>query len=43
MGFAGRVCLVERVGSDRWKVATAAAAFGISRQSVRKWLRRYRA
>ncbi len=43
LGFAGRVCLVERVLGDRWPVGTAAAAFGISPQSVRKWLRRYRA
>ena len=43
LGFAGRVCLVERVLRDQWTVATTAAAFGISRQSVRKWLRRYRA
>lgn len=43
LGFAGRVCLVERVLHDRWTVCTAAAAFGISPQSVRKWLRRYRA
>jgi transposase InsO family protein len=43
LGYAGRVCLVERVLSDRWTVGTAAAAFGISPQSVRKWLRRYRA
>ncbi len=43
LGFAGRVCLVERVLRDKWAVVTAAAAFGISPQSVRKWLRRYRA
>lgn len=43
LGFAGRVCLVERVLRDGWPVVSAAAAFGISRQSVRKWLRRYRA
>ena len=43
LGFAGRVCLVERVLQSRWSVATAAQAFGISPQSVRKWLRRYRA
>ena len=41
LGFAGRVCLVERVLRDRWAVSTAAAAFGISPQSVRKWLRRF--
>lgn len=43
LGFAGRVCLVERVLRNRWRVSTAAAAFGISPQSARKWLRRYRA
>src|SRR5579864_2442974 len=43
LGFAGRVCLIERVLRDQWTVGTAAAAFGISPQSVRKWLRRYRA
>jgi len=43
LGFAGRVCLVERVLRTRWRVSTAAAAFGISPQSARKWLRRYRA
>lgn len=43
LGFAGRVCLVERLLRDHWSVGTAAAAFGISPQSVRKWLRRYRA
>lgn len=42
LGFAGRVCLVERVLRNRWRVSTAAAAFGISPQSARKWLRRYR-
>lgn len=43
LAFAGRVCLVERVLGDQWTVGSAAAAFGISPQSVRKWLRRYRA
>jgi transposase-like protein len=43
LGFAGRVCLVERVLRSRWTIGTAARAFGISPQSVRKWLRRYRA
>lgn len=42
LGFAGRVCLVERVIQDGWRTADAAAAFGVSVQSVRKWLRRYR-
>lgn len=43
LGFAGRVCLVERVSRDGWSTAEAAAAFGVSVQSVRKWIRRYRA
>lgn len=43
LGFAGRVCLVERVLRSCWTVRTAAAAFGVSAQSVRKWIRRYRA
>jgi transposase InsO family protein len=43
LGFAGRVCLVERVIRDGWRTDEAAAAFGVSVQSVRKWLRRYRA
>lgn len=42
LGYTGRVCLVNRVVQDRWPVAMAAAAFGISEQSVRKWLRRFR-
>jgi transposase InsO family protein len=42
LGFAGRLCLVERVLRDHWSVVAAAAAFGISPQSARKWLRRYR-
>lgn len=43
LGFAGRVCLVERVVQDGWGTAMAARAFGISERSVRKWLARYRA
>ena len=42
-GFTGRVCLVNRVQDDGWGVPAAAAAFGVSVQTVRKWLRRYRA
>jgi transposase InsO family protein len=41
LGFAGRVCLVERVVQQHWTTAHAAAAFGLSVQSVRKWRRRY--
>jgi transposase InsO family protein len=43
LGFTGRVCLVERITRDGWRPGDAAAAFGISVQSARKWLRRYRA
>ena len=43
LGFTGRVCLVTRVLEDGWCVPEAAAAFGVSVQTVRKWLRRYRA
>jgi transposase InsO family protein len=42
LGFTGRVCLVTRVLEDGWSVAEAAAAFGVSPQTVRKWLRRAR-
>lgn len=42
LGFAGRVCLVERVTRDGWETRDAAAAFAVSVQTVRKWLRRYR-
>jgi transposase InsO family protein len=43
LGYTGRVCLVERVLRDHWTVEAAATAFGLSPQSIRKWLRRYRA
>lgn len=42
LGFTGRVCLVERVLQDKWSAPAAAAAFGVSDRTVRKWLRRYR-
>lgn len=42
LGFAGRVCLVERVARDGWETRVAASAFAVSVQTVRKWLRRYR-
>lgn len=41
LGFAGRLCLVDRVHRDRWTQAVTAAAFGVSERTVRKWLRRY--
>ena len=43
LGFAGRVCLVERLLRDHWSTAQAAAAFGVTVQTVRKWRRRYKA
>jgi transposase len=43
LGFTGRVCLVSRVEDEGWCVPEAAAAFGVSVQTVRKWRRRYRA
>jgi transposase InsO family protein len=42
LGFTGRVCLVERVIQDRWSAREAAAAFGVSDRTVRKWLARFR-
>ncbi len=41
LGFAGRLCLVDRVRRDRWTQAVTAGAFGVSERTVRKWLRRY--
>lgn len=38
----GRRLLVERVVVERWPVATAAEAAGVSRQTAYRWLRRYR-
>ena len=40
LAFAGRVCLVERVVNDHWRVADAARAFAISRPTARKWIKR---
>lgn len=42
LAFAGRVCLVQRITSDHWRVVDAARAFGISKPSVRKWIRRWK-
>jgi transposase len=42
LGFAGRLCLVQRVLVDHWTAPQAAAAFGVSERTVRKWLARYR-
>jgi len=39
----GRLLLCERVERDGWKVAEAAAAAGVSRQTAGKWLGRWRA
>lgn len=38
-----RVLLVRRVVEEGWKVADAAAAFGISERTVYRWLARWRA
>ena len=43
LGFAGRVGLVAHVLEQQWGTHAAAAAYGVSVQTVRKWLRRYRA
>ena len=42
LGFAGRVCLVERVLRDGWSGTQAAQAFGVSARTVWKWVQRYR-
>jgi transposase len=42
LGFAGRLCLVRRVLHEHWSAPQAAAAFGVSDRTVRKWLARYR-
>ena len=42
LGLAGRLCLVQRVRQDRWTASQAAAAFGVSDRTVRKWLARFR-
>lgn len=39
---AGRLLLVRRVLEDGWPPAHAAAMAGVSRQTVHKWLRRFR-
>ena len=39
----GRLLLVDRVCSQRWPVAHAANAMGISRQCAHRWVARYRA
>ena len=38
----GRRLLVDRVEIDGWKLADAAKAMGVSRQTAYKWLRRFR-
>ena len=42
LGFAGRLCLVQRVLLEHWSAPHAAAAFGVTDRTVRKWLARYR-
>ena len=39
----GRQLLVDRIETDGWTVAQAAAAAGVCRQTATKWVRRYRA
>jgi transposase InsO family protein len=39
---AGRLLIVSRVTEDGWSAAHAAAMAGVSRQTLYKWLRRYR-
>ena len=43
LGYAGRVCLVQRLLIDHWSAPDAAQAFGVSERTVRKWLARFRA
>lgn len=43
LGFAGRVCLVQRVLEDGWSGAETAAAFHVSERTVWKWVARYQA
>lgn len=42
LAFTGRVCLIDRVLNDHWRVADTATAFGISKPTVRKWIRRWK-
>lgn len=41
LGFAGRVCLVQRALEDGWSGAETAAAFHVSERTVWKWVARY--
>src|SRR3954451_8138614 len=43
LSWNGRRLLAERVVSDRWTIAAAAAAAGVSVRCARKWVGRYRA
>lgn len=43
LGYAGRVCLVERVRVDRWSAPQTAAAFHVSVRTVWKWVARFAA
>lgn len=42
LGFTGRLCLVTRISVNGWSPAAAATAFGVSVQTARKWIRRFR-
>lgn len=43
LNHRGRLLLIERVVDQRWPVAHAAKAMGISRQCAYRWVRRWRA
>ena len=43
LNLHGRLLLVDRVCHQRWPVAHAARAMGISRQCAHRWVNRYRA
>jgi transposase InsO family protein len=43
LGPKGRLTMVRRVVDERWSLAQAAAAAGVSERTCSKWVRRYRA
>ena len=42
LGPKGRLTMVRRVVEQRWSLARAAAAAGVSERTCGKWVRRYR-
>jgi transposase-like protein len=42
LGPKGRLTMVRRVVDERWPLARAAAAAGVSERTCGKWVRRYR-